>query len=34
MDFAITEEQQELQGLAHKILDDRMTLAHLKALDF
>jgi 3-oxocholest-4-en-26-oyl-CoA dehydrogenase beta subunit len=34
MDFAVTEAQQELQGLARQILDDRMSLAHLKARDF
>jgi acyl-CoA dehydrogenase len=34
MDFTITEEQQELQGLVRQILEDRMTLAHLKARDF
>jgi alkylation response protein AidB-like acyl-CoA dehydrogenase len=34
MDFALTEEQQELQGLARRILEDRMTVAHLKARDF
>ena len=34
MDFAITEAQEELQGLARQILGDRMTLAHLKARDF
>lgn len=34
MDFATTEEQGELQGLARQILGDRMTLAHLKARDF
>ena len=34
MDFALTEAQEELQGLARQILDDRMTLAHLKARDF
>jgi alkylation response protein AidB-like acyl-CoA dehydrogenase len=33
MDFALTEEQQELAGLAARILDDRMTLQHLKARD-
>ena len=30
MDFAVTEAQEELQGLARQILDDRMSLAHLK----
>jgi 3-oxocholest-4-en-26-oyl-CoA dehydrogenase beta subunit len=34
MDFAITESQEELQGLTRQILEDRMTLAHLKARDF
>ena len=34
MDFALTEEQEELQGLARQILEDRMDLAHLKARDF
>jgi acyl-CoA dehydrogenase len=34
MDFAITEAQTELQGLARQILEDRMTLAHLKVCDF
>jgi 3-oxocholest-4-en-26-oyl-CoA dehydrogenase beta subunit len=34
MDFAVTESQEELQGLARRILDDRMSLAHLKARDF
>ena len=33
MDFALTEEQQELSGLAARILDDRMTLQHLKERD-
>jgi len=34
MDFALTESQEELQGLARQILEDRMDLAHLKARDF
>jgi acyl-CoA dehydrogenase len=34
MDFAVTEEQQELVGLARQILEDRMSLAHLKERDF
>ncbi len=33
MDFALTEEQQELAGLAARILEDRMTLQHLKLRD-
>jgi alkylation response protein AidB-like acyl-CoA dehydrogenase len=33
MDFSLTEAQRELRDLAHKILDDRMTAAHLKASD-
>ena len=33
MDFALTEEQQELAGLAARILDDRMDLQHLKERD-
>ncbi|MGQ0823677.1 MAG: acyl-CoA dehydrogenase family protein [Actinomycetota bacterium] len=33
MDFSLTEEQLELQGLARQILADRMTLPHLKARD-
>ncbi|GIU87036.1 MAG: acyl-CoA dehydrogenase [Acidimicrobiia bacterium] len=33
MDFSLTEAQQELQGLAGRILADRMTLAHLKERD-
>ena len=33
MDFSLTEEQQELQGLARQILEDRMTLPNLKARD-
>jgi len=33
MDFALSEEQQELAGLAARILDDRMNLQHLKARD-
>ncbi|MFM7225159.1 MAG: acyl-CoA dehydrogenase family protein [Actinomycetota bacterium] len=33
MDFALSEEQQELAGLAGRILGDRMTLPHLKACD-
>lgn len=33
MDFALSEEQQELAGLAARILDDRMDLQHLKARD-
>jgi acyl-CoA dehydrogenase len=34
MDFALTEAQEELQGLARQILEDRMDLVHLKARDF
>ena len=34
MDFTLTESQEELQGLTRQILEDRMTLAHLKARDF
>ena len=30
MDFSLSEEQQELTGLAARILEDRMTLQHLK----
>lgn len=33
MDFALTEAQEELQGLARRILGDRMNLEHLAALD-
>ena len=33
MDFSLTEEQQELAGLAAQILGDRMTLQHLKERD-
>jgi alkylation response protein AidB-like acyl-CoA dehydrogenase len=33
MDFALTEEQTELAGLAARILEDRMNLQHLKARD-
>ncbi len=33
MDFSLTEEQQELSGLARRILTDRMTLPHLKERD-
>jgi alkylation response protein AidB-like acyl-CoA dehydrogenase len=33
VDFALTEEQTELAGLAGRILSDRMTLQHLKARD-
>jgi alkylation response protein AidB-like acyl-CoA dehydrogenase len=33
MDFSLTEAQQELQGLATRILADRMTTAHLKECD-
>jgi alkylation response protein AidB-like acyl-CoA dehydrogenase len=33
MDFTLTEEQTELQGLAKQILGDRMTLRHLRELD-
>lgn len=33
MDFSFNEEQQELQGLARRILEDRMQLAHLKACE-
>src|SRR3954468_2638099 len=34
MDFSLSEEQQELAGLAARILDDRMDLQHLKERDF
>jgi alkylation response protein AidB-like acyl-CoA dehydrogenase len=33
MDFSLTEEQEELRGLAARILEDRMDLQHLKARD-
>ena len=33
MDFSLTEEQEELRGLAARILEDRMGLQHLKARD-
>jgi alkylation response protein AidB-like acyl-CoA dehydrogenase len=33
VDFALSEEQQELAGLATRILEDRMDLQHLKARD-
>jgi alkylation response protein AidB-like acyl-CoA dehydrogenase len=33
MDFSLSEEQQELAGLAARILEDRMDLQHLKARD-
>ena len=33
VDFSLSEEQQELSGLARRILTDRMTLAHLKERD-
>ncbi|HEX5614854.1 MAG TPA: acyl-CoA dehydrogenase family protein [Acidimicrobiia bacterium] len=33
MDFSLTETQEELAGLARKILSDRMTTAHLKAVE-
>ena len=33
MDFSLTDDQQELAGLAARILEDRMTLQHLKARD-
>jgi 3-oxocholest-4-en-26-oyl-CoA dehydrogenase beta subunit len=33
VDFSLTEEQQELSGLARRILSDRMTLPHLKERD-
>ena len=33
MDFSLTDDQQELAGLAARIFEDRMTLAHLKAVD-
>lgn len=33
MDFSLSEEQEELRGLARQILDDRMTLPHLKERD-
>jgi alkylation response protein AidB-like acyl-CoA dehydrogenase len=34
VDFSLSEEQQELAGLAARILEDRMNLQHLKARDF
>ena len=34
MDFSLSEEQQELAGLAARILEDRMDLQHLKERDF
>ena len=34
MDFALSEEQEELAGLAARILEDRMDLQHLKERDF
>ena len=34
MDFSLSEEQQELAGLAARILEDRMNLQHLKERDF
>ena len=34
MDFSLSEEQRELAGLAARILEDRMTLQHLKERDF
>ena len=33
MDFSLTDDQQELAGLAARIFEDRMTLAHLKEVD-
>ena len=33
MDFTLTDEQQELQGLARQILSDRMTLGNLRGFD-
>jgi 3-oxocholest-4-en-26-oyl-CoA dehydrogenase beta subunit len=33
VDFSLTDEQQELAGLTARILEDRMTLQHLKARD-
>jgi alkylation response protein AidB-like acyl-CoA dehydrogenase len=33
MDFTLTDEQEELRGLARQILTDRMSLGHLRALD-
>jgi 3-oxocholest-4-en-26-oyl-CoA dehydrogenase beta subunit len=33
VDFSLTDEQSELAGLAARILEDRMTLQHLKARD-
>src|SRR5438034_1175559 len=33
MDFALTEEQQDLTGLIRQIFEDRMQLPHLKAID-
>lgn len=33
MDFTLTDEQTELQGLARQILSDRMTLGNLRSLD-
>jgi 3-oxocholest-4-en-26-oyl-CoA dehydrogenase beta subunit len=33
VDFSLSEEQQELAGLARRILTDRMSLQHLKACD-
>src|SRR5215467_2211815 len=33
MDFSLSEEQQELAGLAARILEDRMNLQHLKERD-
>ena len=33
VDFTLSEEQQELQGLAKQILGDRMSLTHLRELD-
>ncbi len=34
MDFTLTEDQEELRGLARKILSDRMTVSHLRERDF
>ncbi|MCZ7531455.1 MAG: acyl-CoA/acyl-ACP dehydrogenase [Acidimicrobiia bacterium] len=33
MDFSLTDDQQELQGLARRILDDRVTHDHLKEVE-
>ncbi|MEP6626195.1 MAG: acyl-CoA dehydrogenase family protein [Acidimicrobiia bacterium] len=34
MDFTLTEDQEDLRGLARKILSDRMTVSHLRERDF